>query len=164
LLELPVDVEVLTANAQLHRPDHRVVLQFADLAPGQLAKVKVRSRQPVPGALPQIVASEVEITSGDGVPPQPEWHGRVQSVDLLTRTIVVERRNDDPIVIGGVSLQTVTVAVPVGTPIQRRERHGGGRFAIELSGVVAGQDRIWWRGTVTGPASVDATWVRVREE
>ena len=163
LLAVPIDVEVLTANARLHRPNH-AALAFGDLAVGQLAKVKVRSRQQVPGGLTQIIASEVEITSGDGVPPQPEWQGRVQSVDLPTRTIVVERRNDDPIVIGGVSLQTVTVHVAAGTPIQRRERNGSGRFAIELSGIVPTQDRIWFRGTVMGPDTVDATWVRVRED
>jgi hypothetical protein len=163
LLATPVEVVVRCAQARLQRPDSRVRLAFEDLAVGQLAKVKWTSRT-VENGVTIVVAREVEVTSGPGEPMQPEWQGRVQSVDVAAGRIVVVPRNDDPIVIGGVSVPEVVVLVDGDTVLQRRERQGPGRFAIELGDIVAGEDRIWFRGRVTGPATVDAVWVRVRQE
>ena len=36
--------------------------------------------------------------------------------------------------------------------------------ASDLDEVVPGEDRIWWRGTVTGADTFDAAWIRVRTE
>ncbi len=164
ILTPPRDVRVLTQNAVIRRPAAQFVLTFADLAVGNLAKVKPFTVTAVPGGLTEIGAREIEVTSGDGVPPQPEWQGRVTGVDLVLKEITVEPRNDDPIVIGGVSVPVATVRVDAQTWLERRERQGPGRFVIELGDIVPGQDRIWWRGSVVGPATVLARWVRVRED
>jgi hypothetical protein len=95
---------------------------------------------------------------------QPEWEGRVQSVDASVHTIVVVPRNDDPIIVLGVSVPQVTLTVGAGTFIERRAQSGGGDLTIGIGDIVPGQDRIWWRGIVTGPTTIDANWVRVREE
>lgn len=164
LLAVPVDVRVLAANARLEQNDSHATLPFAALAVGNLAKVKWTSRTAVAGQLDDVVAREVEITTGAGAPLQPEWEGRVQAVDLLAGTITVQRRGDDPIVIGGVSVAQATLTIGAGTQLRRQGNGGGGDVAIPLAAIVAGQDRIWWRGTVTGPAAVAATWVRVRAQ
>ncbi len=162
-LDPPIDVLVMASDALIHRPNTREFLAFEHLLVGDLAKVKVRSRTEVPGGLTEIVASEIEVPRRDGEPLRPEWQGQVQAVDLATRTIVVQPRGE-PIVINGESVPFARVRVGIDTPMQRRERNGPGRTAITLEQVVAGQDRIWWRGTVTGPATTAATWVRVRHE
>ena len=162
-LDPPIDVLVMASDALIHRPNTREFLAFEHLLVGDLAKVKVRSRTEVPGGLTEIVASEIEVPRRDGEPLRPEWQGQVQAVDLAARTIVVQPRGE-PIVINGESVPFARVRVGIDTPMQRRERNGPGRTAITLEQVVAGQDRIWWRGTVTGPATTAATWVRVRHE
>lgn len=164
LVEPPVDVLVLAANARIARPNRHVYLAFGDLAVDDLVKVKVRSRTEVPGSLPEVVASEIEVPGGDGGHHQPEWTGLVQSVDLVGRTIVVVPRPGKSIVVGGQTLASVEVAVAVDTSIQRRERRGPGRYPIGLEGILPGQDRIEWRGVVTGPAAIAATWLQVRLE
>lgn len=164
LVEPPVDVLVLAAEARIARPNRHVYLAFGDLAVDALVKVKVRSRTEVPGGLPELVASEIEVPGGDGGHRQPEWTGLVQSVDLVARTIVVVPRPGKQIVVGGQTLASVEVAVAVDTPIQRRERRGPGRYPIGLDGILPGQDRIAWRGEVTGPAAIAATWLQVRLE
>jgi hypothetical protein len=163
ILTTPFAVRIDASNAQLRRPDSRVSLTFAELQVGNLAKVQWTSRSTVPGDLERIVAREVEVASS-AVGMQPEWEGRVQSVDLGANTITVVPRNNDPIFVQGVSVASVQLTVAAGTFLQRRERHGGGRTVITLADIVPGSDRIWWRGTATGPASIDANWVRVREE
>lgn len=162
LLPVPEDVLVDAAAARLHHSDDRRVLAFADLQLEQLAKVEWASRTPVTGDLDLVVAREVEVTSGSA-PMRPEWQGAVQSVDLQARTIVVVPRGDDPIVVEGESVTFVDVHVDTALAIEGRERRGGGRATIGLDGVVAGA-RIWWRGTVTGPNAIDASWMRVRAD
>jgi hypothetical protein len=162
LMPLPESVRIDVHNAQLRRPDGGAIA-FADLQVGHLAKVKWTTRSAPAGELPLLVAREVEVT-GQAMSMQPEWQGRVQSVDTIARTITVVPRNDDPIVVQGVSVDSVVLTVDDGTTLQRRARHGGGRTDITLADIVPDQDRIWWRGDVTGPASIDARWVRVREQ
>lgn len=164
LLESAVDVRVLAANARLEQDDSHATLAFSALAVGNLAKVKWTTRTPVAGQLDDVVAREVEITAGAGAPLQPEWEGRVQAVDLVANTITVERRGDDVIVIGGVSVPQATLTMSATTRLFRQASGGGGESAIGLAAVVPSQDRIWWRGNVTGPAAVAATWVRVRQQ
>jgi hypothetical protein len=164
LLAAPVDVRVLAAGARLEQDDSQAVLAFAALAIGDLAKVKWTSRTAVAGQLDDVVAQEVEVTPGAGAPLQVEWEGRVQTVDVPNNRIVVQPRGDDPIVINGVSVPQATLTVTASTVLLRRANSGGGEAAIGLGGIVPGQDRIWWRGTVTGPAAVAATWVRVRQQ
>jgi hypothetical protein len=161
-LQPPVDVLVLAAQARIVRPDAPATIPFGALAVGDLAKVKWTSRTEVPGALTEYVAREIEVPDGN-VPPQVEWQGRVDVVDLATSRIVVEPRGDDPIVIGGVVVSSANVDVTATTTIERRERNGGGRTTIGIADIVVG-DRIWWRGTVTGPATIAASTIRVREE
>jgi len=161
----PVDMLVDATLARLHRPNAQVQLAFADLAVDDLVKVKWTSRTPATATeLELVVAREIEVPGSSGVPLAPEWEGRVQSVDLAGNRIVVVPRNDDPIFVNGVSVASVDVVVDAGTTLERRERRGGGRATIQLGDIVPGEDRVWWRGTVTGPAEVSATWVRVREE
>lgn len=163
LLDPPVSVLVLAAEARIHRPDDRAALTFADLQVGNLAKVEWTRRGPGPGGVEQVLAREIEVTS-QARPMRPEWQGLVQSVDLTSDSLVVVPRGDDPIVIEGVAVLQATLHVDGNTILERRERNGPGRITIGLGDIVPGADRIWWRGTVTGPASIDATWIRVREE
>jgi hypothetical protein len=162
LLTSPETVRIDATRAQLRRSNGGT-FAFADLQQGHLVKVQWTSRSTPPGDLPLLLAHEVEVTSS-AVGMQPEWEGRVQSVDTVARTIVVVPRHNDPIFVQGVSVASVTLSVAGTTPIERRSRQGGDRTAITLADIVPTADRIWWRGTVTGPASIDARWVRVREE
>jgi hypothetical protein len=164
LLSPPVEVLVRAAAARIERNDSRISVPFADLAIADLVKVKWTSRTPVTGGPDVVVAREVEVTSGSGVAAQPEWEGRVQSVNIAANTIRVVPRNDDPIFLNGVSVAQVDVVLEDGVQIERRANSGGGDSLITIAGVVPGQDRIWWRGTVAGPSTVAATWVRVRQE
>lgn len=158
----PERVRIDASRARLHRPNHQPI-QFSALQLNHLVKVKWISRSQPAGELPRLVASEVEVVASPAA-MQPEWQGRVHAVDTVARTITVRPRNDDPIVVGGVSLSQVTLQVDDGTHIERRARHGNGRSNIQLGDIVPDADRIWWRGTVTGPTTIDATWVRVREQ
>lgn len=161
----PVDVLVQAGTARLQRPDARVALAFADLAIDDLVKVKWSSRTPATATELELVsAREIEVTSGPGVPFEPEWEGLVQSVDQAAGRIVVVPRHDDPIVVDGAARSSVEVVVGPGTTLQRRARNGGGRTPISLADVVPNSDRIWWRGTVVGPTEIAASWVRVRED
>lgn len=159
-----VQVLVQASQAELQTHGTHQPLQFGDLQTGQLAKVEFTSRTQVPGSLDEVVAREVEVGSSSGSPLQPEWEGAVQSVDVVGGTITVVPRGNDPIVIGGVTVTSATVAVGAGTSLVRRGSQGASDTAIGLGDIVAGQDRIWWRGTVSGPSTVDATWVRVRDD
>jgi len=163
LLPTPVDVLVSASSARIHASDDRRTLVFADLQVGQLAKVEWTSRTPRQGDLDLVVAREIEVTSS-GVPMRPEWEGAVQSVDLGTRMIVVVPRSNDPIFIEGQSVSSVDVHLDTAVTIERKERRGGGSSTILLDAVVPGTDRIWWRGAVTGPTAIDASWVRVRDD
>lgn len=163
LLPLPVDVLVDASAARIHASDDRRVLAFGDLQVGQLAKVEWTSRTPRQGDLELVVAREVEVTSA-GVPMRPEYEGAVQSVDLGTRTIVVVPRGNDPIFVQGQSVTSVDVHVDAAITIHRQGRRGAASANILLDAVVAGSDRIWWRGDVTGPTAIDASWVRVRDD
>lgn len=162
LLPTPETVRIDASGARLERPNGSAI-GFADLQVAHLVKVRWISRSTPAGALPLLVAREVEVTGGP-VGMRPEWEGAVQAVDTVAGTITVVRRHDDPIVVQGVSVVSVTVVVTGTTTLERRERHGGGRSSITLADIVPGADRIWWRGTVTGPTTIDATSVRVREE
>jgi hypothetical protein len=161
-LDPPENVLVLAADARLQRPNG-APLAFGDLAVGHLARVSYRSITRVPGSLPEVVARIVEVPMA-GVPLDPQWQGRVQAVDLVLRTILVVPRGGDPIVVQGLPQTQVTVEVTNDTVIERRERQGPGRYRIELEDIVAGEDRIWFRGEVTAPAGVRARYVRVRED
>jgi hypothetical protein len=57
----------------------------------------------------------------------------------------------------------VTLDVDDDTILVRRAPNGPGTTIIELDDVEIG-DRIWFRGDVTGPDTLDAVWIRVREE
>lgn len=162
LLPQPDRVLVLAANAQLRWSHTHRTLAFGDLRLGQLAKVAWTTRAPGTSGLVEVAAREIEIAGGDGVPMRPEWSGLVERVDVQNRRIVVVPRRDDPIVVQGQAVTSVEVNVPSGTPIERRARRGPGRASIGLGDILPGQDRIWWRGTATGPDSIDANWIRVR--
>ncbi|MBL8729618.1 MAG: hypothetical protein JNM25_14385 [Planctomycetes bacterium] len=162
LLPTRETVRVDASQAQLRRPNGGTIA-FADLQVGNLVKVQWTSRSTPTGELPLLVAREVEVT-GSAMAMHPEWQGRVQSVDTVANTLVVVPRNNDPIFVQGVSVASVTLAVAATTTLERRARQGGGRTAITLDDIVPGSDRIWWRGSVTGPTTIDATWIRVREE
>lgn len=90
-----------------------------------------------------------------------EFSSRTGS-DVTASEIDLSSRNNDPLLVGGQSLTSVTLHVTANTFLFRKDRNGGGRGVIRLGQVVPGSDRIWFRGTVTGPGQVDADWVRVR--
>jgi hypothetical protein len=162
ILDPPVEVVIRAGSARIQRPNNQP-MSYAQLAVGNLVKVKWSSRG-VENGVPVFVAVEIEVPPGNGVPMRLEWQGRVQSVDLVSRTIVVVPRNNDPIVIQGTPVPQVDVLVGPTTQLQRRERHGGARYPIQLEAVVPGSDRIWWGGSVTGPTTIEASWIRVRED
>ena len=163
-LSTPRRALVFAQGARIHRSNTRQTLVFGDLQVGQLAKVEWTRRTLLANGDEEVTADEIEITSGNGSPMRPEWEGRVQSVDLVLGTITVVPRGNDPIVVGGQSVSQVTVHTDGNTYFERRERQGPGRAQIQLGDIVAGSDRIWWRGTVTGPTDIDASWVRVRDD
>ncbi len=162
-LSTPRRALVLAQGARIHRSHTRDVLQFGDLQVGQLAKVEWTARTLLAGGAEEVTADEIEITSGN-TPMSPEWEGAVQSVDLQLGTITVVPRGNDPIIVRGQAQSQVTVHTDNNTYIERRQRQGGARNQIQLDAIVPGSDRIWWRGTVTGPTDIDARWVRVRDD
>ena len=80
----------------------------------------------------------------------------------MNGTITIEPRHSDPLVVGGQAVATATVSLGSTAILFRKARSGGDRQQISLAGVVAGQDRIWVRGAVTGPGQIEADWIRVR--
>ncbi|MCA8951858.1 MAG: hypothetical protein KDE27_20275 [Planctomycetes bacterium] len=162
-LPLPAEarVDASSAEIELSRGQH---VAFATLAVGNLVKVEWQSRQPNNNGPENVVAREVEVAPSGGVGMRPEWQGRVDAVDLQQRTITVVPRGNDPIVIEGQSVNSVTVHVGTNVSIERRANHGGGRSSIQLSEIVAGRDRIWWRGTVVAANEIEASSVRVRDD
>tara|TARA_R110002111_G_scaffold105295_3_gene163284 strand:- start:496 stop:1899 length:1404 start_codon:yes stop_codon:yes gene_type:complete len=140
---------------------------FATLMAGQSVKVKWLSKslsQSPSNGTPQYIAREVELLSGSNTAIHPEWEARVQSVDLANQVIVVVPRNNDLILINGVSVNQAEVLVSNTTMIERRENQGGSNSSITLAQIQPGTDRIWIRGTVVGSALISATRVRVRED
>lgn len=157
LLQTPEHVVVTVGNAEIHFSRTQQQLTFADLQQGALVKVEFSSRTGT-----DVTASEIDVSSRNGQPQFPESEGLVSAVDTTNNTITVVRRNNDPLLVGGQSLTTVTLHLSANTFLFRKDRNGGGRGVITLSQVVPGSDRIWFRGTVTSPGQVDADWVRVR--
>jgi hypothetical protein len=161
LLLPSVTVRVDTADARLRRPNGDPLV-FSDLAVGQLARVAWTERSEVPDEPDLFTASVVTVVAVPASLFIP-WQGSVDGVDTAASTIVVVPRNDDPIVINGVSVPQVTLDVDDDTILVRRAPNGPGTTIIELDDVEIG-DRIWFRGDVTGPDTLDAVWIRVREE
>ena len=162
MLQTPEDVVVRAANAELERPNGQSI-PFSAVTVGRLAKVRWSSRDLTLPGLAEYVAEEVQVPgSGQGMPAR-QWQGNVASVDLVNGVLVLEPRNG-PLVVNGQSVASIEVQVGPSTYIERRAAQGGGRFAISLSEVQPGVDRAWIRGTVSGPSSLDASWIRVREQ
>lgn len=136
---------------------------FASLQVGNFVKVKWLTRDTT-GAIPTYLAREVELLGNSNSQLHPEWEGRVQSVDLANQVIVIVPRNNDPILIQGVAVPQAEVLVSSTTPIERRGNNGENNSSITLSQVQPLTDRIWVRGTVSGPALIEATRVRVRQD
>jgi len=162
-LPLPAQARVLAAGAEIERSSTGVYLTFADIEIGQLAKVEWLSRTVLANGWQELVADEIEIAPADGVAMEPEWQGMVSAVDLTLRTITVVPRHDDPIVVQNQSVLSLTAYVPAGVPVLRHES-GSPRVIVPLQEVVPGRDRIWLRGQVTGPADIEASRVRVRDD
>lgn len=177
LLDPPVEVLVLAAEARFGGHECHSTTGFESLNVGGIVKVKVESRTPVPGGRDEVVARRIEVFGANGAPLQPEWEGRVQSVDVAANTIVVVPRDDDhPILVNGQSVPQVEVVLRPGMLIERHgdddddegegegeEDDGGEQTLITIDEVEPGE-RIRWRGTVTGPTTIAATRVRVQSE
>ncbi|MGK0265076.1 MAG: hypothetical protein ACI8UD_003739, partial [Planctomycetota bacterium] len=116
------------------------------------------------GGLEVYRATEVEVPGGNSAHPRPQWQARVMSVDLVNNSFVIEPRNGKPIRINGQAVSQATVLVDVNTVIERRSAQGSGSQVISLSELQVGDDRVWIRGITTGPATIEASRVRVREE
>lgn len=136
---------------------------IASLAIGGFVKVKWLNRATT-GSLTTYTAREVELLGHNNFTIQPEWEGRVQSVDLANRLIVIVPRNNDPILIEGVAVPQAEVFVSTATLIERRANQGGNNTMIPLSQVQSLTDRIWVRGSISGPTLIEATRVRVRQD
>ena len=160
LLLRPRPVLVLADAATIHRCLTRLPLTFEDLQVGQLAKVEWTLRAPGTG-LEEVTASEIAVV-GFGVPMRPSWWGNVQSVDPVAGRIVAAPLENWPIVVQGQPVSQVDVNVLSTTILLRRATEGFSFTLIGIGDITAGQDRIWWRGVVTGPTSIDATLVIVR--
>lgn len=163
LLETPVEIWVVTRNARIEASNGDR-LAFADLAVDRLAKVKWSSFAVGAGGLEVYRATEVEVPGGNSAHPRPQWQARVMSVDLVNNSFVIEPRNGKPIRINGQAVSQATVLVDVNTVIERRSAQGSGSQVISLSELQVGDDRVWIRGITTGPATIEASRVRVREE
>ncbi|MFT4513931.1 MAG: hypothetical protein ACI89X_002366 [Planctomycetota bacterium] len=161
LLEAPVEVWIVTSGARIEASNGNS-LAFAELAVGRLVKVKWRSFEVGPGGMLIYSATSVEVPGGDSARPHPQWQARVTSVDVANHSFVIEPRNGKPIRIGGESVTQATVLVGANTKIERRAP--GGRQMISLSQIQPAIDRVWIRGRATGPATIEASRVRVREE
>jgi hypothetical protein len=155
-LSLPIDFTVDASAAEFRFSHTFRTLTFADLRVGDLAKVAFSARTD-----PAVTATEVEVVSRRGLPAGPQIEGMVDSVDPTARTITVVARGDDPLVLGGQTVTSVVVSVLDSTMLFRKER--GVSSPIRLAAVQP-HDRIWVRGTVTGSNTVDADWIRVRQD
>ncbi len=165
VLAQPRRALVLAGEARITWSRTRRELGLQDLALGQLAKVEWTQRTLLQAGEEELAADRIEITGGDRCAPmQPEWEGAVHAIDLTNHTITVVPRGNDPIVVQGQPQNQVTVNVSASTRIERRERRGPGRSIITLEQIEPGFDRIWWRGTVVNATTIDATWVRVRDD
>lgn len=156
---LPV-LTVLTGSAHIHHSGLRTErLTFAALAVDQRVEVEWRSTV-VDGT---VTAHEVEIEdgsgSGGGSGGSHEIEGQVGSVDLGQRLIVAVPRGDDPLVVGGQSVPSATIALSATTVITREA--GGTTRVVGLEAAVNG-DRIWIIGRVVEPQRVEAVVVRLR--
>jgi len=160
---VPARIRVLTDGATLRAPngDART---FSDLVVEGLVKVRWSAREAVAGDLDEYTAREVTIVGGDDDSVTPQWSGLVDGVDLDDGVITVVPRNDDPLVVDGAVVDVLTVTVDDDTAFARKPQGGGPWQPSSLADIVAGQDRIWVRGVVTGPAEVAADRVRVRAD
>jgi len=161
-VELPParEVWVRTDHARIQAPNG-TNLPFGVLAFGDLAKVRWSSIEEVPNGLDVVDATEVVIPGGNSGQHQPLWQARVVGVDLTLGFLEIEPRNQ-PIRLLGIAVPAATVLVVNGTRIERQGP--GGRQLITLAEVQPGVDRVWVRGVVVGPATIEASRVRVKEE
>lgn len=162
---LPVayEVDVALGGANLRELGQSSLLTPAACEPGRRAVVRPAARHWQAGSV-HLDADEVELVPPAGAPLRLEWHARVVGVDLATGSLQVAAVPDVPLVVGGEALAGATVLCPEGCAILRRELIGHGQYAISLGGIVAGGDRVWWRGDPVGPGAVRATEVRVRSQ
>lgn len=156
LLGTPDHVVVHVGMAPIHFSHTWRSLTFAELMVGDLAKVRVAGRT---GS--DVAASEIEISSHQGAPACQETEGLVDEVRLAENLIVLVPRGNDPLLVGGLSVARAEVTVTASTIIERFAP-GAPHTPIQLGDLVAGQDRVWVRGTATGPASLAASYLRVR--
>jgi hypothetical protein len=158
----PERARVFAENAHIVGSRARTLLEFADLAVGQLVKVEWTRRAVVANGPDELLASVIEVAPAGGAGMNPQWHGSVAAVDLALRTLTVVPQNGDPIVVQGQPADPVTVHVDVGVPIVRDVGSPLQRLPIRIDDIAAGQDRVWFGGEVTGPAEIEANQVRVR--
>lgn len=153
----PEHVVVHVGSASIHFSHTWAVLGFGDLLQGDLVKVRWSLRN---GS--DLTASEIEVESHGGMAASPEIEGRVSEVQLANQVIVVVPRGNDPLLVQGRAVARAEIHVGAATRIERHE--SGSHTAIGLGDIVANGDRIWIRGTATGPDTVDADWIRVRHD
>lgn len=163
LLDLPEEIVVVIGqHARIETPSGRP-LTVADIEVGRLAKLEWITRSQVPGALAEYEVCRIVLPGASHAAMHPQWQGRVQSVDLIDRTLVVVPREDHPLRVNGVAVPQLDVRVVAGTEIERKPDHGG-PIPIGLEDIEPGEDRIWLRGEVTGSQSVEARRIRVRHD
>lgn len=144
------------ASGAVFYESHRSVqtaLTFGDLTVGALVEVE---GGPVQNGT--MIAREVELEDDSSTSQQGESEGRVQSVDLVLRTITVVPRGDDPLLVGGVAVTSATIEVGNDVPIDRKTDSGTVGTTLDT---LTSSDRIWVRGSVTGPTTIVARWIRV---
>lgn len=160
-LPAPYEVDVALAGAQVRELGQTSLLGAAACEPGRRAVVRVAARHWHAGSV-QLDGDEVELAPPAGAPLRLEWHARVVAADVVANVLHVAALPDVPLVVGGAAVANAVVLCPAGCAILRRELSGQGQYAIGFGGIVAGGDRVWWRGDVVGPGTVRANEVRVR--
>ena len=155
-LATPEPVTVTAGSASIHASDTWASLSFGDLRIGDLVKVRWSART---GAA--VTASAVELESRSGASASPEIEGLVSEVRLASNMLVVVPRGNDPLLVNGSSVASAEITITASTRIER-DASGAPSQVIQLGDIVANQDRIWIRGTASGPSTVVASWIRVR--
>ncbi len=159
LLAPPIEFLVRASQARIHRSGDPTLLPFSALLAGDLLKVEWTQRTGN-----EVTAREIELEHRDGQPAQPEIEGAVAAVDVPQGTIRVVPRGNDPLLVGGRSVTTLTVRLATGADVLRQAPSGGERRTIGLADVVPGQDRIWLRGALQPDGALLARVVRVRDD
>lgn len=142
-------------TASIHRSGARhLPLAFSDLAVGQVVELEWR------GAVVNnsVRAHEIEIESDAGAGGQIEIEGAVGEVRTGEGAIIAVPRGDDPLIVGGVSVNSARILISASTVLFRAD---DASVPITLAQVQPGE-RIWVKSYTLNGIDVAARVVRIR--